>query len=73
MLCSTWGWQWKTSRLAAHALGLGTVHIGLFDHKKVETILGVPEGFCVVEMMPLGYPDGEVPDSFQKRLDRNCF
>jgi len=46
--------------LMANILGLGTLHIGLFDHKRVETLLGVPEGFCVVEMMPLGYPDGEV-------------
>jgi nitroreductase len=43
--------------LAAHALGLGTVHLGLFDVKKVAAILGVPAGFCVVEMTPLGYPD----------------
>ena len=45
--------------LAAHALGLGTVHVGLFDAKKVAEILGIPEGFCVVEMMPLGFPDPE--------------
>ncbi|OGP89258.1 MAG: nitroreductase, partial [Deltaproteobacteria bacterium RBG_16_48_10] len=30
--------------LAAHAQGLGTVVVGLFDHKKVEEILGIPEG-----------------------------
>jgi len=43
--------------LAAHALGLGTVHVGAFDAKKAAGVLGVPEGFCVVEMTPLGYPD----------------
>ena len=43
--------------LAAHALGLGTVHAGLMDAKKAAEILGVPAGFCVVEMTPLGYPD----------------
>ena len=43
--------------LAAQSLGLGTVHVGLFDAKKAESILEVPEGFCVVEMTPLGYPD----------------
>lgn len=42
--------------LAAHALGLGTVHVGLFDARKVEQILDVPEGVSVVEMTPLGYP-----------------
>ncbi|UCD09557.1 MAG: nitroreductase family protein [Dehalococcoidales bacterium] len=50
--------------LEAHSLGLGTVHLGLFDAPKVAKILGVPEGFCVVAMTPLGYPDetpGTVP------------
>jgi nitroreductase len=42
--------------LAAHALGLGTVVIGLFDHKKVEEILGLPLNVEVVAMTPLGYP-----------------
>jgi nitroreductase len=43
--------------LAAHALELGTVHVGLFDAKKAEEILGLPPGFRVVEMLPLGHPD----------------
>jgi len=50
--------------LAAHSLGLGTVFVGAFDAKKAATILGVPEGFCVVAITPLGYPDhqpGAVP------------
>ena len=42
--------------LAAHDLGLGTVIVGLFDHKKAEEILGVPESVEVVAMTPLGYP-----------------
>ena len=45
--------------LAAHSLGLGTVHNGLFDAKKAADILEVPDGFCVVELTPLGYPDQE--------------
>ena len=45
--------------LAAHSLGLGTVHVGLFDAKKAAGILKVPDGFAVVEMTPLGYPDTE--------------
>jgi len=43
--------------LAAHSIGLATVHVGSFDAKKAANILEVPEGFCVVEMTPLGYPD----------------
>jgi nitroreductase len=45
--------------LTAHSLGLGTVVIGLFDHKKVEEILGVPQNVEVVAMTPLGYPAAE--------------
>ncbi len=43
--------------LAAHALGLGTVYVGLFDAKKAAGILSVPEGYCAVAISPLGYPD----------------
>jgi nitroreductase len=42
--------------LVAHDLGLGTVIVGLFDHKKAEEILSVPESIEVVAMTPLGYP-----------------
>ena len=42
--------------LAAHSLGLATVHVGLFDAKKVAEILGIPDDHSVVEMTPLGYP-----------------
>jgi len=45
--------------LAAHSLGLGTVVVGAFDAKKAAAILGVPQGFCVVAITPLGYPDQE--------------
>jgi len=47
--------------LAAHTLGLGTVNVGAFDAVKAAQVLGVPEGFVVVSMTPLGYPD-ESPD-----------
>jgi len=45
--------------LTAHSLGLGTVVVGLFDHKRVEEILGVPQNVEVVAMTPLGYPATE--------------
>ncbi len=54
--------------LAAYALGLGTVHVALLDAKKVAGILKVPEGFCVVEMTPLGYPDQEPKPRPRKEL-----
>jgi nitroreductase len=59
--------------LAAHSLGLGTVHIGLFDAKKAAEILEVPEGFTVVEMTPLGYPDAEGKTTSRKELSEIVF
>jgi nitroreductase len=53
----------QTLCLTAHSLGLGTVVIGLLDHKKVEEILEVPQTLEVVAMTPLGYPatEGSAP------------
>jgi nitroreductase len=42
--------------LAAWNLGLGTVVVGLFDHNRAVAVLGVPEGYELVAMLPLGYP-----------------
>jgi len=42
--------------LTAHALGLGTVVVGLFDHDKAGTVLKVPPGYELVAMIPLGFP-----------------
>lgn len=54
--------------LAAHSMGLGTVHVGAFDAGKAESALGVPDGYCVVEMTPLGYPDHEPKAPPRKEL-----
>ena len=59
--------------LAAHSLGLGTVIVGLFDAKKVASILEVPQGFCVVSMTPLGYPDREPGPTPRKELSEIVF
>ncbi|MBW1734334.1 MAG: nitroreductase family protein [Deltaproteobacteria bacterium] len=57
--------------LAAWDQGLGTVIVGLFDHDKARKILGVPEGYEVVSMIPMGYPakDPQPP----KRREINDF
>ena len=49
--------------LAAHGLGLGTVIIGTFDAVKAEKALGVPDGFRVVTLFPVGVParEGKAP------------
>jgi nitroreductase len=59
--------------LAAHAQGLGTVHVGLFEAKKVASILGVPQGIEVVEILPLGYPDEAPADTPRKGLAEIVF
>ncbi len=43
--------------LTAHSLGLGSVIVGSFDHELAEKVLGVPQGYEVVSLLPLGYPD----------------
>jgi nitroreductase len=57
--------------LAAYGQGLGTVVVGLFDHKKAEEILGVPQNVEVVAMTPLGYPATE--GSAPKRKEFSAF
>jgi nitroreductase len=43
--------------LSAWDQGLGTCHVGAFDAAKAEEILGVPGGYSIVSMTPLGYFD----------------
>jgi len=56
--------------LTAHALGLGTVHVGAFDAKEVERILHVPPDIVVVEMIPVGIPQREVSPPPRKELSQ---
>ncbi len=42
--------------LTAHALGLGTVVVGLFEHDKTREIVKLPEGYELVSLIPMGYP-----------------
>jgi len=59
--------------LAAHSLGLSTVHVGSLDGKKAAEVLNVPQGFCVVEMTPLGYPDQQPKPRPRKELAEMVF
>jgi len=59
--------------LAAHALGLGTVHIGAFHAEEATKILNIPKGYCVVAMTPLGYPDEEGHPVKRKELAEIVF
>ncbi len=57
--------------LAAHAEGLATVCVGLFDAQTAGEVLNVPAGVEVVAVTPVGYPEAEprVPP----RKDRSEF
>lgn len=45
--------------LAAHALGLGSVFVGVFGEEKLRTLLGIPAGIRIVGVFPVGYPRDE--------------
>ena len=60
------GWQMydagiasQTFCLAAHDKGIGSVILGIFDSKKVASILEVPEERDVIALIPIGYPAEE--------------
>ncbi|MFC1978997.1 nitroreductase family protein [Chloroflexota bacterium] len=55
--------------LMAHSLGLGTVHIGLFDSVKAAEIVGVSQEYVVVEILPLGHPDESPTPRTRKNID----
>jgi nitroreductase len=59
--------------LAAHSLGLGTVHVGLVDARKAAEILRLPAGMVFVEMTPLGYPNEEAKAPPRKSLEEIVF
>jgi nitroreductase len=63
----------QTLCLTAHSLGLGTVVVGLFDHKKAEEILGVPQDREVVALTPLGYPAAEGVAPKKKEISEFVF
>ncbi len=54
--------------LAAHALGLGSCWMGLYDEALVNKAVGIPAGMRVVGITPLGYPDQEPKARPRKEL-----
>ena len=55
--------------LTAHTLNMGTVIVGLLDHDKAGEILGVPDGYMVVALIPMGYPAQEVEAPARREID----
>ena len=52
---------------AAHALGYGTVHVGLLDHAAAGDLLEVPADVKVVELVPIGRPAPPIRPSPARR------
>lgn len=42
--------------LKAHDMGLGTVVVGYLDHDACRTMVGLPDGYEVVAVLPVGRP-----------------
>jgi nitroreductase len=45
--------------LAARALGLGTVYVGVFNENKIKELLKIPPHIRIVGIFPIGYPRQE--------------
>jgi len=59
--------------LAAHSLGLGTVHTGLLDAAEAARIVGLPENVVLVELLPLGLPDEQPAARPRKEINEFVF
>ena len=59
--------------LAAHALGLGSCWMGLYDESVIREALGIPADVRVVGVTPLGYPDQEPKPRPRKDLAEIAF
>ena len=54
--------------LAAHSMGLGTVHVGSIKHAELDAVLGLPENIKSIEVIPVGYPAKEATAPARKEL-----
>jgi len=63
--------------LAAWAEGLGSLHLGLFDHQRAGEALGLPAEVKVYELIPLGFPAKESQPPRRREIEdfthRNYF
>lgn len=62
----------QTLCLAAHANGLGTVVVGLFDQDKAGEIINLPEDHEVVALIPMGYSDQHPSPPKRKEVAEFC-
>ena len=55
--------------LAAVEEGLGTCWVGAFSQEKVKKVLGIPERYKVVILLPLGFPANKPKPKLRKKLE----
>jgi len=55
--------------LAAFSMGLGTCWIGAFKEEEVRAVLGIPEGFRPVAIIPVGHGMGNPPKHPRRPLN----
>lgn len=64
----------QTLMLSAHALGLGTVFVGVFDEEGIRSLLKVPSDIRIVGLFPVGYPlEGKKDGPSRKPLSEIVF
>ena len=70
------GWQYydcgiaaQTFCLAAHDLGLGTVIMGVFDRKRLQAYLQIPEDQELMALIAVGHPSEVGPAPKRKDVD----
>ena len=70
------GWQYydcgiaaQTFCLAAHDLGLGTVIMGVFDRKRLQTYLEIPQDQELMALIAVGHPAEVGPAPKRKDVD----
>lgn len=63
--------------LKAYELELGTVVVGLMDHDRCKQVIGLPDGYEVVAVLPIGRPaakrEGPPRKELKAFLHRNTF
>jgi len=59
--------------LAAYSLGIGSLHVGYFDAQKAAEIVKIPSDLTVIELVLLGYPEGEPRLTKRKQINDFVF
>lgn len=59
----------QTFCLSAHAHGIGSVIMGIFDRDKITSLLEIPEERELVALIPIGYPNEEPVAPRRKPVD----